>query len=191
MELLKERIRKEGIVLPGNVLRVDSFLNHQIDVELVSRLSDEWYERFKDEGITKILTIESSGIALASIAALRFNVPVVYAKKSRSATIGSDFYSTKVVSYTHGQVYEVLISKKYVNSNDKILLIDDFLANGSALKVLINLAEMGGAKVVGAGIAIEKCYLKGGKDIRALGYRVESLAKIESMSVDGGVVFAE
>ena len=191
MELLKERIRKEGTVLPGNVLRVDSFLNHQIDVELISAFADEWYERFKHEGITKILTIESSGIALASIAATRFKVPMVYAKKSRSATVGSDFYSTKVVSYTHGQVYEVLISKKFITPNDKILLIDDFLANGSALKVLINLAEMGGAKVVGAGIAIEKSYLKGGRDIRALGYRVESLAKIESMSVEGGVVFSE
>ena len=191
MELLKERIKTEGIVLPGNVLRVDSFLNHQIDVNLVSALGDEWYELFKNEGVTKILTIESSGIGLACIAAMRFNVPVVYAKKSRSAAIGTDFYSTKVVSYTHGQVYEVLVSKKYINPGDRILLIDDFLANGSALKVLINLAEMGGAKVVGAGVAIEKSYLKGGKDIRALGYRVESLAKIESMSMDGGVVFAE
>lgn len=191
MELLKERIKTEGIVLPGNVLRVDSFLNHQIDVNLVSALGDEWYELFKNDGVTKILTIESSGIGLACIAAMRFNVPVVYAKKSRSAAIGNDFYSTKVVSYTHGQVYEVLVSKKYINPGDRILLIDDFLANGSALKVLINLAEMGGAKVVGAGVAIEKSYLKGGKDIRALGYRVESLAKIESMSMDGGVVFAE
>jgi len=191
MELLKKKIIKDGEVLPGDVLRVDSFLNHQIDIELVSKLGEEWYKLFKDEGVTKILTIESAGIGLACIAAQYFKVPVVYAKKTRSSTIGKDFYSTRVVSYTHGQSYEVIISKKYISADDKILLIDDFLAHGSALKVLINLSEMAGAKVVGAGVAIEKAYQNGGSDLRSLGYRVESLARIKSMSQSGGVVFAE
>lgn len=189
MELLENKIKNCAEVLPGDVLRVDSFLNHQIDVALVSELGKEWYERFKDSGVTKIVTIESSGIGIACIVAQYFNVPVVYAKKTRSSTIGNDYYSTRVVSYTHGQSYEVLISKKYLSNQDKILLIDDFLAHGSALKVLINLTEMSGAKVVGAGVAIEKAYQNGGKDIRAMGYRVESLAKIKSMNVKEGVIF--
>lgn len=191
MELLENKIRESAAVLPGDVLRVDSFLNHQIDVELVSELGKEWYERFKNCGVTKIVTIESSGIGIACIAAQYFKVPVVYAKKTRSSTIGNDYYSTRVVSYTHGQSYEVLISKKYLDPSDKILLIDDFLAHGSALKVLINLSEMSGAKVVGAGVAIEKAYQNGGKDIRAMGYRVESLAKIVSMDIKSGIIFAE
>lgn len=191
MELLENKIKECAEVLPGDVLRVDSFLNHQIDVDLVSKLGKEWYERFKDSGVTKIVTIESSGIGIACIAAQYFGVPVVYAKKTRSSTIGNDYYSTRVVSYTHGQSYEVLISKKYLSSNDRILLIDDFLAHGSALKVLINLSEMSDAKVVGAGVAIEKAYQNGGKDIRAMGYRVESLAKIASMDIKSGIVFAE
>ena len=189
MKLLEERIIKDGEVLPGDVLRVDSFLNHQIDVDLVSKLAAEWYEHFKDAGVTKILTIESSGIGIACIVAQYFKVPVVYAKKTRSSTIGSDFYSTRVVSYTHGQSYEVLVSKKYISKTDKILLIDDFLAHGSALKVLINLAEMAGAKVIGAGVAIEKAYQSGGRDIRDMGYEVKALAKIQSMSLTEGIVF--
>ena len=191
MELLKEKIINDGEVLPGDVLRVDSFLNHRIDVELISKLGEEWYRLFKDEGVTKILTIESAGIGLACIAAQYFKVPVVYAKKTRSSTVGKDFYSTRVVSYTHGQSYEVLVSKKYISPDDRILLIDDFLAHGSALKVLINLAEMAGATVVGAGVAIEKAYQNGGKDLRSLGYRVEALARIESMSQADGVTFAD
>lgn len=191
MELLKERILKDGEIMPGGVLRVDGFLNHQVDVELLSECAKEWYDRFKDDGVTKILTIESAGIGIACIAAQYFKVPVLYAKKTRGSYIGDDVYSTKVVSYTHGQTYEVRVSKKYINPDDRILLIDDFLANGSALKVLINLAERGGATVVGAGVAIEKAYQKGGKDIRALGYRIEALAKIESMSRENGIVFAE
>lgn len=191
MELLKQRILDEGEVLAGDVLRVDGFLNHQVDVEFISKCAEEWYRLFKDEGVTKIMTIESAGIGLACIAANYFKVPVLYAKKTRGSYIGNDVYSTKVVSYTHGQVYEVRVSKKYINPGDRILLIDDFLANGSALKVLINLAERGGATVVGAGIAIEKAYQKGGKDIRALGYRIESLAKIKSMSREDGIVFED
>ena len=191
MELLKQRILKDGEVMPGDVLRVDSFLNHQVDVELVSECAKEWYELFKNEGVTKILTIESAGIGIACIAAQYFKVPVLYAKKTRGTYIGDDVYSTKVVSYTHGQTYEVRVAKRYIDPSDRILLIDDFLANGSALKVLINLAERGGATVVGAGVAIEKAYQKGGKDIRALGYRIESLARIESMSREKGIIFAD
>ena len=191
MQELKEKIIKEGIVLPGSVLRVDSFLNHQVDVDLVSKCGKRWYELFKDAGITKILTIESAGIGIAALTAMHFGVPVVYAKKTRSATTGDDYYSTKVVSYTHGQVFDVIVSKKFISENDRILLIDDFLANGSALKVLINLAEMGGATVVGAGIVIEKAYQSGGEEIRSLGYRIESLARIASMSVENGIEFID
>lgn len=189
MKLLEDRILKDGAVLSGEVLKVDSFLNHQLDVALLEELSKEWYSLFKDCGITKILTIESSGIALATLTARCFGVPVVFAKKSKSSNIGDDFYSSKVVSYTRGQAYEVIISKSYIKKGDKVLLIDDFLARGSALKVLINLAERGGATVVGAGIAIEKAYQNGGDDIRAMGYRIESLAKIKSMSKDGSIEF--
>lgn len=191
MQELKEKIIKEGIVLPGSVLRVDSFLNHQIDVDLVSKCGKKWFELFKDSGVTKILTIESAGIGIAALTAQHFGVPVVYAKKTRGVINADDYYYTKVVSYTHGQVFDVRVSKKFISENDRILLIDDFLANGSALKVLINLAEMGGATVVGAGIVIEKAYQSGGEEIRALGYRIESLAKIASMSVDDGIKFID
>ena len=191
MKELKEKILNEASVLPGGLLRVDSFLNHQIDVKLVSECGKKWYELFKDAGITKILTIESAGIGIAALTAQYFGVPVVYAKKTRSAAIGNDFYSAKVVSYTHAQVYEIIVSKKYINENDKVLIIDDFLAGGSAIKVLINLAEMGGAKIAGAGVVIEKSYEKGGKDLRDMGYRIESLAKISSISSDGKITFAE
>ena len=190
MKQLEERIVKDGVILPGNVILVDSFINHQVDVELVSACGKEWYERFKDEGITKILTIESAGIGIACLTAQYFGVPVVYAKKTRGSSYSPDYYSTKVVSYTHGQVYEVLVSKKFIQPGDRILLIDDFLANGSAMKVLIHLAEMGGATVVGAGVVIEKSYLRGGKDIRSMGYRIESLAKIKEMS-ESGILFEE
>lgn len=189
MEILKQRIINDARILPGDVLKVDSFLNHQIDISLIGECAKEWYKRFRDEGVTKILTIESAGIALASITAQLFGVPVVYAKKSRGAMTKDEFYTTKVVSYTHGQVYDVILSKKYIRPDDNILIIDDFLANGSAIKVLIHLAEMGGAKVVGAGVAIEKSYQRGGKDIRDLGYRIESLAKITSMDTDNGIEF--
>lgn len=189
MKLLEDRIRKDGKVLSGEVLRVDSFLNHQLDVELLDELAKEWYSIFKDFGVTKILTIESSGIALATLAAKYFKVPVVFAKKSKASNIGDDFYSSKVVSYTRGQAYEVIVSKSYISASDKILLIDDFLAHGSALKVLINITERAGASIVGAGIAIEKAYQNGGEDIRSLGYRIESLAKIKYMSREGDIEF--
>lgn len=191
MKLLEDRIRRDGRVLSGNVLKVDSFLNHQIDVELLSELGKEWHRLFAKEGVTRILTIEASGIGIACIAAQHFGVPVVFAKKSKSSNIGNDFYSTKVVSYTHGTTYDVIVSKKYLNEGDRVLLIDDFLANGSALKALIDLTEMAGATVVGAGIAVEKSYQPGANEIRQKGYRIESLARIASMNEKDGVVFCE
>lgn len=191
MKLLEDRIINDGTVLSEEVLKVDSFLNHQLDISLLENLADEWYSLFKDSGVTKILTIESSGIALAALTARKFGVPVVFAKKSKTSNIGDDVYSSKVVSYTRGQAYEVVISKKYISENDRVLLIDDFLARGSALKVLINLAERGGATVVGAGIAVEKAFQNGGNDIRALGYRIESLAKIKTIRKDGTIEFED
>ena len=189
MKLLEDRIKRDGRVLSGNVLKVDSFLNHQIDVCLMNELGKEWHRLFGEEGVTKIMTIEASGIGIACIAAQYFKVPVVFAKKSKSSNIGNDFYSTKVVSYTHGNTYDVIVSKKYISEGDRVLLIDDFLANGSALKALITLTEMGGATVVGAGIAIEKSYQPGADEIRKMGYRIESLARIASMNEQDGVTF--
>ena len=188
MKLLEEKILKDGRILPGDVLKVDSFLNHQIDIHLIDELGAEWKRLFAEEKITKIVTIEASGIGIACIVARHFDVPVVFAKKSKSSNIGSDFYTTPVVSYTHGNTYDVIVSKKYITSEDRVLIIDDFLANGSALRALINIVEMAGATVVGAGIAIEKAYQPGGRQIRDLGYRVESLARVKSMS-DGEIEF--
>ena len=186
MKLLEQRILKDGLVLPGNVLKVDSFLNHQIDIDLIDELGAEWKRLYANEKITKIATIEASGIGIACIVARHFNVPVIFAKKSKSNNIGSDFYTTPVVSYTHGNTYDVIVSKKYLSPDDRILIIDDFLANGSALRALIDIVEMSGATVVGAGIAIEKAYQPGGKQIRDLGYRIESLARVKSMA-DGKI----
>ena len=189
MKLLEERICKDGIVLPGGVLKVDSFLNHQIDTQLMYECGAEWYEKFKDSGVTKIVTIEASGIGLACLTAYHFHVPVVFAKKMRGSTIDNSLYSTKVVSYTHGQEYDVIISKKHISPDDKILIVDDLLANGSAMKALITLCNKGGATVVGCGAAIEKLYQGGGNSIRNMGYKVESLAKISSISDDGNIEF--
>ena len=191
MKLLEDRIRKDGRILPGDVLKIDSFLNHLIDVELVSACADEWYKIYGDKGITKILTIEASGIGLACITATKFHVPVLYAKKTRSATLSNKVLSTKVVSYTHGQSYDVIVSRDYISADDKILIIDDFLANGSALRSLITLTEKAGATVVGIGIAVEKVFQGGGEDIRARGYRIDSLARIKSLDVESGIEFCE
>ena len=188
MKLLEEKILRDGNIR-GDVLKVDSFINHQIDVKLISALAEEWKRLFEGEGVTKILTIEASGIGLACITAQLFDVPVLFAKKSKSPTVPDDFYKSKVVSYTHGQSYNVIAAKKYINEDDRILIIDDFLANGSALKALINLTEMGGAKVVGAGIAIEKTFCGGGDEIRERGYRIESLARISSIDEKNGITF--
>ena len=184
MELLKKRIIEDGCVLPGNVLKVDSFLNHQIDIELIDKLGAEWKRLFSNEKITKIMTIEASGIGIACIAAMHFNVPVVFAKRSKSSNIGKDFYTTPVVSFTHGNTYDVIVSKSFISPEDRILIIDDFLANGSALRALVNIIEEAGATVVGAGVAIEKAFLHGGDNLRDLGYRVEALARIKSMTDD-------
>lgn len=190
MKLLEDRILSDGEVLPGNVIKVDSFLNHQIDTELISKCGEEWYQLFKNEGVTKILTIDGSGIGIACLVAQHFNVPVLFAKKSGSTNnISEDFYSTKVISFTHGHEYQVVAKKKFLLKEDKILIIDDFLANGSAMRALISLVKAAGATVVGCGAAIEKVYQGGGEYIRRLGYRVESLAKISSMSDDGNIEF--
>lgn len=188
MKLIEERIKKDGKVLPGNVLKVDSFLNHAVDVELINACAEEWYKLFKNEGVTKVMTIETSGITMATLTALKFNVPLIIAKKTRTK-ISESYLSTGVVSYTHGRSYQVNVCKDYIEKGDKILLIDDFLANGSALKALIALAEEAGAEVVGAGIAIEKTYQGGAQIIAKLGYRIESLAKISSLSDDGSIEF--
>ena len=187
MKLLEERILKDGIVLSGTVLKVDKFLNHQIDVKLIMELAKEWKRLYADERITKILTIEASGIGIACIAALEFDVPVVYAKKTRSSTIGSDLLSAKVVSYTHGNSYNVIAAKDYISPDDRILIIDDFLAKGSALTSLLDVCQQAGAHVCGAGIVIEKVYQGGGELVKRAGLRVESLAKILEMDSEKGI----
>lgn len=190
MKLLEDRIIKDGTVLQGGVVIVDSFLNHQIDVELISECSDEWYNEFKDSGVTKILTIDGSGMGIACLVAKHFGVPVLCAKKSRSDRhIDDGFLATKVVSLTHGNEYNVFAKKQFITKDDKILIIDDFLSNGSAMKALITLCKLAGATVVGCGAAIEKVYQGGGNDIRRMGYEVRSLAKISSISDDGKIEF--
>ena len=189
MLLLEERIRKDGKILEGNVLKVDSFLNHQMDVELFREMGKELARLYKDCGVNKILTIEASGIGIACVAALEFGCPAVFAKKYKTSNIADEVYSATVFSYTHGREYQIVVNKNYINENDRILLIDDFLANGEALAGLITLVRQSGATVVGAGIAIEKAFQPGGDKIRSMGVRVESLARIQSMSVTDGVVF--
>lgn len=182
MRELEERIRRDGIIEDGDVLKVDSFLNHQMDVELFRAMGREWARLFAGEEITKILTIEASGIGIACVAALEFGVPVVFAKKSRSRNLAGDVYRTQVSSFTHGEVNEVVVSKRFLSPEDRLLLIDDFLANGAALDGLLALAEQAGAAVAGAGIAIEKAFQPGGQRIRARGIRVEALARIKAMA---------
>lgn len=188
MNFLEERILKDGIVKEGNVLKVDSFLNHQMDVKLLDEMGKEFYNRFSDRKITKILTIEASGIAIACAAARYFDVPVVFAKKSKSVNIDGDMYVTEVESFTHKNKNQVIVSKRFLNADDKVLIIDDFLANGCALQGLISITEAAGAEVVGIGIAIEKGFQIGGRVIRNLGYKLESLAIVESMNAEAGTV---
>jgi xanthine phosphoribosyltransferase len=188
MKLLEDRIRKDGIVKPGNVLKVDSFLNHQMDVNLFAQMGDEWKRLFEREKIDKILTIEASGIGIACVAAERFGVPVVFAKKTQSVNIDGEVYATKVESFTKKRVYDVIVSKKYLQKGERILIIDDFLANGCAVAGLIDLIQNAGAEVVGVGIAIEKGFQNGGKHIREMGIRLESLAIVESMDDATGVI---
>ena len=181
MKLLEERIRKDGTVKAGNVLKVDSFLNHQMDIDLFNEMGKEWARLFADRKITKILTVEASGIGIACVAAQHFHVPVVFAKKSQSVNIDGEVYSTKIESFTHKRVYDVIVSKKFLHPEDHILIIDDFLANGCALEGLIDIVNKAGASVEGVGIAVEKGFQKGGDLIRSKGIRVESLAIIESL----------
>lgn len=181
MNFLEERILKDGIVKEGNVLKVDSFLNHQMDIELLDRIGEEFYNRFKGKNITKVLTIEASGIAIACFVAKYFNVPLVFAKKSKSVNIDGDMYVAEIESFTHNCKNQVIVSQKFLNNDDHLLIIDDFLANGCALQGLISISENAGATIEGIGIVIEKGFQIGGKVIRNLGYHLESLAIVESM----------
>ena len=188
MKLLEERIRKDGTVKAGNVLKVDSFLNHQMDIDLFNEMGKEWARLFADRKITKILTVEASGIGIACVAAQHFHVPVVFAKKSQSVNIDGEVYSTKIESFTHKRVYDVIVSKKFLHPEDHILIIDDFLANGCALEGLIDIVNKAGASVEGVGIAVEKGFQKGGDLIRSKGISVESLAIVESMDDKTGEI---
>ena len=188
MNFLEERIVKDGVVKPGNVLKVDSFLNHQIDIELIDQIGEEFHRRFADKKITKVLTIEASGIAIAAAVARCFKVPMVFAKKSKSINIDGDTYVAEVESFTHQTKNHVIVSKRFLHSDDHVLIVDDFLANGCALQGLISIAESAGASVEGLGIVIEKGFQFGGRAIRNLGYHLESLAIVKSMDDENGTL---
>ena len=188
MSFLEERIARDGIVEEGNVLKVDSFLNHQMDIRLFDEIGAEFKRRFADAGINKILTIEASGIGIACIAARHFDVPVVFAKKSKSINIEGEVYVAEVESFTHKCKNNVIVSKKFLNPEDRVLIIDDFLANGCALQGLISIVNESGATVEGIGIAIEKGFQPGGRIIRNLGYHLESLAIVDSMNAEDGTI---
>lgn len=189
MNFLEERILRDGIVKEGNVLKVDSFLNHQMDIELLDQMGKEFYERFKEQSITKVLTIEASGIAIACFVAKYFGVPLLFAKKSKSVNIDGDMYVAEVESFTHKTKNQVIVSKKFLQKGDRVLIIDDFLANGCALQGLISITKDAGATVEGIGIAVEKGFQMGGSVIRNLGYKLESLAIVEKMDVEKGTVY--
>ena len=189
MNFLEERILKDGVVKEGNVLKVDSFLNHQMDVALMDEIGKEFYRRFADVPVTKILTIEASGIAIAYAVARCFGVPLVFAKKAKSINLDGDMYTAEVESFTHKNKNQVIVSKRFLNADDKLLIVDDFLANGCALQGLISIANMAGAEVSGIGIVIEKGFQCGGRAIRNLGYRLESLAIVEGMDAEKKTVF--
>ncbi len=192
MQILKDRIRRDGIVLPGDILKVGSFLNHQMDIALFNEIGREFARRFKGIPVSRILTIEASGIGIACITAQYFgNVPVVFAKKAKTGNVSGEVYASSVRSYTHNATYDVSVSRDYLASGDSVLLIDDFLANGCALEGLADIVRQAGAKLAGAGIVIEKGFQGGGERLRASGVRVESLAVIDRMSADGGVVFRD
>lgn len=188
MKLLEERIRRDGTVKAGNVLKVDSFLNHQMDIDLFNEMGKEWARLFADCPVTKILTVEASGIGIACVAAQHFHVPVVFAKKTQSLNIDGEVYTTKIESFTHKRVYDVIVSKKFLSPEDHVLIIDDFLANGCALEGLIEIVQKAGATVEGIGIAVEKGFQKGGDLIRSKGVRLESLAIVESMDAETGEI---
>lgn len=186
MKLLEERIIKDGLVKRGNVLKVDSFLNHQMDIALFQEMGKEWKRLFAEVPVDRILTIEASGIGIAAVAAQYFNVPVVFAKKAQSINLDGSVYSTKIQSFTHQRVYDVIVSRKYLSAGDNVLIIDDFLANGCAVEGLLEIVEMAGAKLSGVGIAIEKGFQDGGKRLRERGIKLESLAIIDSMDAESG-----
>ncbi|MGN6711630.1 xanthine phosphoribosyltransferase [Anaerocolumna jejuensis DSM 15929] len=188
MELLQERIRKDGVIKSGNVLKVDSFLNHQMDIELINEIGKEFKRIFAECPINKILTIEASGIGIACLTAQYFNVPVVFAKKAQSINIDGAVYSAKIESFTHKKTYDVIVSKKFISPEDRILIIDDFLANGCALAGLIDIVKSAGASVEGIGIVIEKGFQNGGEMIRNMGIRLESLAIVESMNAENSTI---
>ena len=188
MNFLEERIVKDGIVKPGNVLKVDSFLNHQMDIALLEEIGKEFRRRFADKKVTKVLTIEASGIGIACFVAKEFGVPMVFAKKSKSINIDGDMYVAQVESFTHKNKNQVIVSKKFLSADDHILIIDDFLANGCALQGMISIAESAGATIEGLGIVIEKGFQIGGRIIRNLGYHLESLAIVESMDAETGTI---
>ena len=192
MNFLEQRILKDGIVKPGNVLKVDSFLNHQMDIELMEQIGQEFHRRFAHKTITRVLTIEASGIGIAYPVAKQFGVPMVFAKKAKSINLDGDMYVAEVESFTHKNKNQVIVSKRFLSEGDHVLIIDDFLANGCALQGLISIAESAGATVEGLGIAIEKGFQIGGKVIRNLGYQLESLAIVEAMDdKTGTVIFRE
>ena len=188
MQILKDRINKDGIVKEGNVLKVDAFLNHQMDIDLFNEIGKELKRRFQDVNITKILTVEASGIGIACIAAQYFGVPVVFAKKSQSVNLDGEVYSVKIESFTHKRVYDVILSKKFLAPNDHVLIIDDFLAVGNALKGLLHICDMAHVKVEGVGIVIEKGFQGGGDKLREAGVRIESLAIIDGMNSETGEI---
>ena len=189
MNFLEERIAKDGIVKEGNVLKVDSFLNHQMDIALIEEIGREFKRRFADKHITKVMTIEASGIGIAAFVAKEFGVPMVFAKKSKSINIEGDMYVAEVESFTHKNRNQVIVSKKFLNKGDKLLIIDDFLENGCALQGLISIAESAGATIEGLGIVIEKGFQVGGRVIRNLGYQLESLAIVDGMNHETGEIF--
>ncbi len=188
MKLLEERIARDGIVKEGNVLKVDSFLNHQMDTRLFSALGEEWARLFADCPINKILTIEASGIGIACVAAQHFGVPVVFAKKSQSINLDGKMYSSQIESFTHKKTYNVIVSQKFLGPEDHVLIIDDFLANGCAVLGLIDIIKEAGATLEGVGIAVEKGFQKGGKELREMGIRVESLAIVDAMDASTGTI---
>ena len=192
MNFLEERILRDGVVKPGNVLKVDSFLNHQMDIALIQEIGREFKRRFENKHITKVLTIEASGIGIAAFVASEFGVPMLFAKKSKSINIDGDMYVAEVESFTHKNKNQVIVSKRFINAEDHVLVIDDFLANGCALKGLISIVESAGATVEGLGIVIEKGFQVGGKMIRDMGYHLESLAIVDGMNAeDGTIVFRQ
>ena len=189
MNFLEEKIMRDGIVKPGNVLKVDSFINHQMDIALFNEMGKEWKKRFADKDINKIITIEASGIGIACIVAQHFNVPVVFAKKSKSINLEGEMYTAEVESFTHKNKNQVIVAKKFLTEEDRVLIIDDFLANGCALQGLISIVQSAGATVEGIGIAVEKGFQVGGQIIRNLGFQLESLAIVESMNPETGEIF--